>query len=220
MKRRLVAAAAGGAAILIAAAAAPDGAERGAFAAAFAPALLALIVPFGLPVEREWKADLVLAPATGAAAALALAGFLWKSPGPGAAAGLGLLFAAWTVLLTGLFRAGSRRGAGVGHLAASGLGLLLCSTHLLADPLVSAIAERPGPRRALIAFVLNANPSLLGSAAFWDRDLLKSSYGYARSEIGSFHGYTYAGWGWVALIYVGLGVALWAAGRKKETEAS
>lgn len=208
-----------GVAVLAAALAAPAGAERGAFATGMAPALIALLAPFGLATARSWRNDLVLAAAAGAASFLALAGFLVKAPGFGAAIGVGTLLGAWTALIAGAFRAGSRFGPAGGHLVASGLGLALCATHLLADPVVSAVEKQPGLRKFVIATTLQVNPSLVLSAAFWDRDLLKTAYGYARSEIGSFHGYTYAGWGWVALAYVACGVAFRLAGPRGEAAA-
>ncbi|MCE9584687.1 MAG: hypothetical protein K8T20_19520 [Planctomycetes bacterium] len=214
MKRRLAAAGASGAAILIAAVAAPSGAERGYFAATFAPALLALLLPFGLPVERDAKSDAVLPPAAGVAVFLATVGFTWKFPGPGGAAGVAVFLACWAALLTGLFRLGARFGAAAGHLVAGGAGLFLCATHLLADPFVSTGAA--SVRHALIAFAVNANPSLQVSAGFWRRDLLMTTYAYARSDIGAFHAHGYAPWGWPALAYVAVGVAGWAVGKKAE----
>lgn len=217
MKRRLFAVAAAGLAILVAAIAAPAGAERGYFAATFAPALLALVLPFGLPVERNARLDAALPLVAGLAAFLALAGFSTSTPGLGPLLASALFLAAWSALLVGLFRAASRWGAAAGHLAAGGVGLFLCATHLLFDPLVSA-AEHPPLRHALISFAVNANPSLILSAAFWERDFLMRAYVYSRSDIGAFHAHGYAGWGWIAAAYFAVGVAGWVAGKRREEE--
>ncbi len=218
MKRAAAGAGVCGLAALVAALAAPAGADRPVFAAALAPVLFAFAAPFALPVPRDPRRDAAFAGAAGAAGGIALAPFVLAGAGWSGVLGLAVLLAAWTALLTGLFRAGSRRGAGTGHLVATGFGLVLCSTHLLFDPLVQALDRAPGPRQALIRFTLNANPSLLAPAAFWQRDLLKSSFGYARSEIGSFHGYVYGGWGWTAAAYAVCGVALWFLGRRATEE--
>ncbi len=217
MKRRLGAAGAGGLAILVAAIAAPPGAERGYFAATFAPAILALVLPFGLPVERNLRYDALFLPAAGAASFLALAGFGAAAPGLGPLLLAALFLTAWAALVTGLFRAAARWGAPAGHLAAGGAGLFLCATHLLFDPLVSA-ADHPAFRHGLISFAVNANPSLILSASFWERDFLMRAYVYSRSDIGAFHAHGYAAWGWIAAAYVAVGAAGWLAGKRREEE--
>jgi hypothetical protein len=218
VKRRLVAAGAGGLAVLVAALAAPSGAQRGYFAATLAPALLALVLPFGLPAERNARADALLPPAAGLATFLALAGFGARHPGVGPLFGAGAFFTAWAILITGLFRAGARWNPAAGHLAAGCAGLFLCATHLLFDPVVAA-AQNAAFRRFAISFAVDSNPSLILSAAFWKRDLLMTNYVYARSDIGAFHAHAYAAWGWVAAAYAAAGVAGWFLGKRRSEEA-
>lgn len=217
MKRRLAAAGASGLAVLVSALAAPPGAERCYFAAALAPALLALVVPFGLPVERRLRHDAVLPPAAGAAALLALAGFGVRSPGLLPLLGAAVFLAAWSAFVAGLFRLGARRGAAAGHLVASGAGLFLCATHLLFDPVIAAV-QGAGLRRALVEFAVGANPSLIVSAAFWKTDLLMKAFVYARSDIGAYHAHAYPAWGWVALAYAAAGAGGWLLGKRAEPE--
>ncbi|MEK7466155.1 MAG: hypothetical protein AAB074_01965 [Planctomycetota bacterium] len=217
MKRRLFAACAGGLAVLVAALAAPAGAERGYFAGTLAPALLALILPFGLPLERNARADALLPLATGIAAFLALFGFCFTEPGVLHALGAALFLGSWAVLVTGLFRAGARWGAAAGQLAAGGAGLFLCATHLLLDPVV-AVAQNTAFRRFVISFAVDANPSLILSAAFWERDLLMRSFVYSRSDIGAFHAHGYAAWGWVAAAYIAIGIGGWLLGKRRPVE--
>ncbi|KAF0246396.1 MAG: hypothetical protein FD180_754 [Planctomycetota bacterium] len=218
VKRRLIAAGAGGLAVLVAALAAPSGAQRGYFAATLAPALLALVLPFGLPVERNARADALLPLASGLATMIALAGFCAVDPGIGNLLGAAVFFVSWAILITGLFRAGARWGAAAGHLAAGGAGLFLCATHLLFDPIVAA-AQNTAFRRFAISFAVDSNPSLILSAAFWQRDLLMTSYVYVRSDIGGFHPHAYAAWGWVAAAYSAVGVAGWLVGKRRAEEA-
>jgi hypothetical protein len=217
VKRRLIAAGVGGLAVLVAALAAPSGAERGYFAGTLAPALLAIILPFGLPAERSARADALFPVAAGVAVYLALFAFCLSVPGFGPTAGAAVLLASWSILITGLFRAGARFGPAAGHLVAGGLGLFLCATHLLFDPLVGA-TQNTSFRRFLITFAVDSNPSLILSAAFWERDLLMRAYVYARSDIGAFHAHGYAPWGWVAAAYAAVGVVGWFLGKRREEE--
>jgi hypothetical protein len=210
-RRPLLAAAAAGLCVLIAGLAAPAGADRAYFCAMAAPLLLAFAVPFGFRREASWKRDLACAGATGLAAAAAFAGFFVGAPGIASALGAGLLLACWSILIAGLFRAGARVSVATGQFTGTILPLALCATHLLADPLVDAVQTKPSLRQAAISFAINANPSLISSSGFWDRDPLHSAYGYARSEIGSFHGYSYASWWLVALLYAAIGIALYAS---------
>lgn len=215
MKRRLAAAGVCGLLILAAAVASPSAGERGYFAATFAPVFLALILPFGLPEERDLRRDAVLPPAAALASFLALAPFMARDPGLGRALGAAAFLGCWAVLVSGLFRAGSRFGPAAGHLLAGGAGLFLCATHLLFDPVVSA-AESPALRRALISFATNANPSLEISASFFGRDMLLRSYVYARSDIGAYQAHPYGAWGWTVMVYVAVGAMGWLAGKRGE----